>query len=179
LQLQSELLFQSFRESRHSRIKLSVCAGGRRIVALRHFLGSCVSMLGSLSEADHAVQEVWLRLSQSDHSSVEKIWRIADHSRRLSLPWHVAFAEDPPGGISGTPISQIKTHLADWLDPAAIRRVNRMALPTISSQCSQRCRGDAHEFRPRGIRAHRRRWRGRRTHRGASSQAKAGTQSHV
>jgi DNA-directed RNA polymerase specialized sigma24 family protein len=30
-------------------------------------------MLGSLSEADEAVQEAWLRLSRADHSAVENL----------------------------------------------------------------------------------------------------------
>ena len=38
-------------------------------------------MLGSLSEADDAVQEAWLRLSRSDASEVDEPRRLADHRR--------------------------------------------------------------------------------------------------
>lgn len=42
-----------------------------------HLRGVAYRMLGSLSEADDAVQEAWLRLSRSDTSGVENLggWR--------------------------------------------------------------------------------------------------------
>ena len=44
-------------------------------------------MLGSLSEADDAVQEAWLRLRRSDTSRDRQPRRLADHRRRTGLPW--------------------------------------------------------------------------------------------
>jgi lysylphosphatidylglycerol synthetase-like protein (DUF2156 family) len=113
LQLQSELLFQSFRERRHSRVKLSVCTGGRRIVALRHLWTVAYRMLGSLSKADDVVQEVWLRLSQSDHSSVENLggW-LTTVVARVCLDMLRSRKSRREESLE-TPISQIETHLAD------------------------------------------------------------------
>jgi RNA polymerase sigma-70 factor (ECF subfamily) len=48
-------------------------------------------MLGSLSEADDAVQEAWLRLSRSDADEIEKR-RMADNGRRPRVTEHVALA---------------------------------------------------------------------------------------
>src|SRR6266487_3376093 len=39
-------------------------------------------MLGSLSEADDAVQEAWLRLTRSDTSEIENLGGVADDGRR-------------------------------------------------------------------------------------------------
>ena|SRR5215211_5173788 len=45
-------------------------------------------MLGSLNEADDAVQEAWLRLSRTDASEVEKPRWMADDRRRAGLTEH-------------------------------------------------------------------------------------------
>jgi RNA polymerase sigma-70 factor (ECF subfamily) len=39
-------------------------------------------MLGSINEADDAVQETWLRLSRSDTNGVENLGGWAHHCRR-------------------------------------------------------------------------------------------------
>ena len=58
----------------------------------RHLRGVAYRMLGSLSEADDAVQEAWIRLSRSDAEGIENLGRMADDGRRASLPGHAAFA---------------------------------------------------------------------------------------
>ena len=57
-------------------------------------------MLGSVSEADDAVQEAWLRLSRADTTSVENLggWltRVA-----AGLPRHAPLTEIATGGVAG------------------------------------------------------------------------------
>ncbi len=57
-------------------------------------------MLGSLSEADDAVQEAWLRLSRSDASDVEKPRRMAHHRRRTRIAEHAALTTVAARGAS-------------------------------------------------------------------------------
>ena len=57
-------------------------------------------MLGSLSEADDAVQEAWLRLSRADTGDVENLRRLADHRRRPGVPEHAAVARSAAGGAA-------------------------------------------------------------------------------
>ena len=49
-------------------------------------------MLGSLSEADDAVQEAWLRLSRGRHGRRSRTWRLADDRVGARLPRHAALA---------------------------------------------------------------------------------------
>jgi hypothetical protein len=49
-------------------------------------------MLGSLSEADDAVQEAWLRPRRSDASSIENLG-LADHGRRPCLSEYAPVAQ--------------------------------------------------------------------------------------
>ena len=55
-------------------------------------------MLGSLSEADDAVQEAWLRLSRSEAERRSRTSRLADHGRRAGVAEHAALAQDAPRG---------------------------------------------------------------------------------
>ena len=57
-----------------------------------HLRGVAYRMLGSLAEADDAVQEAWLRLSRSDTSEVENL-RVADDGRGSGLPEHAPLAQ--------------------------------------------------------------------------------------
>jgi RNA polymerase sigma-70 factor (ECF subfamily) len=50
-----------------------------------HLRGVAYGMLASLSKADDAVQEAWLRLSRADASGLENV-RMADDGRRSRLP---------------------------------------------------------------------------------------------
>jgi hypothetical protein len=65
-----------------------------------HLRALAYRMLGSLSEADDAVQEAWLRLNRSDSSGIENLGGWADDGRCPRLPGHVALAQFAPRGIS-------------------------------------------------------------------------------
>jgi DNA-directed RNA polymerase specialized sigma24 family protein len=52
-------------------------------------------MLGSLSEADDAVQEAWLRLSRTDTNEVENL------GRWLTTVWRGAAGRTRPRGTGG------------------------------------------------------------------------------
>ena len=53
-------------------------------------------MLGSLSEADDAVQEAWLRLAPCRHQRRQEPLRVADHGRGAGVPRHAARAQVAP-----------------------------------------------------------------------------------
>ena len=48
--------------------------------------GIAYRMLGSLAEAEDAVQDAWLRLQRSDPDDDRRSGRLADDSRRATLP---------------------------------------------------------------------------------------------
>jgi DNA-directed RNA polymerase specialized sigma24 family protein len=66
-----------------------------------HLRAVAYRMLGSLSEADDAVQEGWLRLSRSDTSGVENLrgW-LTTVVARVCLG-HAALAQVAPRGVAG------------------------------------------------------------------------------
>ena len=51
-----------------------------------HLRAVAYRMLGSLSEADDAVQESWLRLSRSEHERRREPGRMADDGCRTGVP---------------------------------------------------------------------------------------------
>ena len=57
-------------------------------------------MLGSLSEADDAVQEAWLRLSRTDASEIENLGAWLTDRRRARVAQHAACAPDPCRGVA-------------------------------------------------------------------------------
>ena len=60
-------------------------------------------MLGSLSEADDAVQEAWLRLSRSDAERGREPRRLADDGRRARVAEHAALAQVAARGAARRP----------------------------------------------------------------------------
>lgn len=82
-----------------------------------HLRAVAYRMLGSLSDADDAVQETWLRLSRSDVSNVENLagWLTAVVAR---LCLDMLRSRKSRGEESLEPsIAQIKADLANWRDP--------------------------------------------------------------
>jgi RNA polymerase sigma-70 factor (ECF subfamily) len=57
-----------------------------------HLRAVAYRMLGSLNEADDAVQEAWLRLSRSDASTIENLGRWLTGGCCAGLPGHAAVA---------------------------------------------------------------------------------------
>src|SRR6267154_2668772 len=73
-----------------------------------HLQAVAFRMLGSLSEADDAVQETWLRLSRSDTSGCREPRWLADHRRGQGVPGHAAIACIPAGGAPRRPAARAR-----------------------------------------------------------------------
>ena len=63
-----------------------------------HLRAVAYRMLGSVSEADDAVQEAWLRLSRSGGERCGEPGRLADDDRRTGVPGPAAEAQGAAGG---------------------------------------------------------------------------------
>lgn len=82
-----------------------------------HLRGVAYRMLGSLHEADDAVQEAWLRLSRSDISEVNNLggW-LNIVVARVCLDALRSRKSRREESLEPT-VPEIKSHLSDWLDP--------------------------------------------------------------
>ena len=65
-----------------------------------HLRAVAYRMLGSVSEADDAVQEAWLRLSRSDASEVENLGGWLTTVVGARVPQHAALAQDTARGAA-------------------------------------------------------------------------------
>ncbi len=79
-----------------------------------HLRAVAYRMLGSLSEADDAVQETWLRLSRSETNEVENLggW-LTTVIARVCLE-HVALAQGASRGLSGGEARGTTCHERGW-----------------------------------------------------------------
>lgn len=82
-----------------------------------HLRAVAYRMLGSLSEADDAVQEAWLRLSQSDNRGVENLggW-LTTVVARICLDL-LRSRESRREESLEPAVPQIKADISNWLDP--------------------------------------------------------------
>ena len=75
-------------------------------------------MLGSLSEADDAVQEAWLRVSRADTSQVEDLGALAHDRRRAGLPQRPALARRSTARSRSAPTCPTRSSSrVDGVDP--------------------------------------------------------------
>ena len=74
-------------------------------------------MLGSVSEADDAVQEAWLRLSRVGHLRRREPARLADHGRRAGVPRHAALPRVAARGAARAAVPEPIVSRDDGVDP--------------------------------------------------------------
>ncbi len=68
-----------------------------------HLKAVAYRMLGSLVEADDAVQDAWLRLSQASSKRGREPRRLVDDDRRAGVPEHAALTQPASRGADGRP----------------------------------------------------------------------------
>ena len=103
-----------------------------------HLRAVAYRMLGSLPEADDAVQEAWLRMDRADVSDVRQSARLADHRRRQHLPGHAARPQRPAGTAARR---GLEPRLSGTRPSIRSTRNRRRCLPIRSARrCSSSCR---------------------------------------
>ena len=68
-----------------------------------HLRAVAYRMLGSVDEADDALQETWLRLNRSDADAIDNLGGWLTTVDRPDLPRHAALAAGAPRGSDGRP----------------------------------------------------------------------------
>ena len=105
-----------------------------------HLRAVAYRMLGSVAEADDAVQEAWLRLSRSDAERDRQPRRLADDGRRPRVPRHAALARLPARGAARRPRARRRSSAPRTGSTPSTRRCWPTPSASRCSSCSRRCR---------------------------------------
>ena len=95
-------------------------------------------MLGSLEEADDAVQEAWVRFSAAGADDVRQPGRLADHDREPGLPEHAARPRRPAGDPRRARACPTRCSARPTARPRSRRRCSPTRSGSRCSWCSTR-----------------------------------------
>ena len=117
-------------------------AGGGRFEAERPRLRSVAyRMLGSLSEADDALQDAWIRVSRANADEVDNLGGWLTTIDRADLSQHAPDAKPPSGGF-------LEEHLPDPVISAEGEREPERQAITARTRSAWRCSSSSIPWRP-------------------------------